>query len=293
MTAPVETYPYELVDLEVDAGPPPMPTEAEIAEDRKRRTLDRIEAGEQLLTAGTWRLAGAVEQIRLEANLANPGRDKTSDGTIGDAAHATRSSDHNPWVIVSGLGVVRAIDLDIDGLDLPTAFERARQLAVAGRLPQIAGGGYLILNRRITSPNFDRWNPYNGPNPHVAHGHGSMSLNVAGFDSRAAWGIFGSAPVPTPPLPGNGWTGPDLTGVGSSLRGVKGNNGQRVANMQQQLKTRYSLYAKHLGVDGWWGDQTTGVLREFCRRSGIVTPDTGLVLGPRTAAALLAGGIRP
>lgn len=286
----VDTYPHEHAGDE--APPPEQATPTEIAEDRKRRTAQRIEAGEQRLETGSWRLARALEVHRAEANYANPNRDKASDGTIGNAAHAANwtSSDHNPFVIVAGLGVVRADDLDADGLDLPGAFERARVAALAGRLPQIAGGGYLILNRRITAPDFSGWRNYTGPNPHVAHGHTSLSRSAAGFDSSAPWGIFTAGTVPAP-VP-SGFTGPDLTGSGSSLRGVKGNNGRRVMVMQEQLRTRYSLYAKHLGVDGWWGDQTTGVLREFAHRSGIASAD-GLNIGPQIAAALLAGGIRP
>jgi hypothetical protein len=287
---PVDTYPHEFAG---EAAPPPGPaTPAEVAEDRERRTAQRAEVGELRLEVGTWRLARALEVHRAEANYANPARDKASDGTIGNAAHATNwtGSDHNPFVIVDGLGVVRADDLDVDGLDLPGAFERARVAALAGRLPQIAGGGYLILNRRITEPDFSGWRVYTGPNPHTAHGHTSLSRSAAGFDTTAPWGIFTAGTVPAP-VP-SGFTGPDLTGSGVALRGVKGNNGRRVMVMQQQLRDRYPLYAKHLGVDGWWGDQTSGVLREFAHRSGIPEAD-GLNIGPKVATALARGGIRP
>jgi hypothetical protein len=287
---PIDTYPH---DDAGEAAPPPEPaTPAEVAEDRARRTAQRLEVGEQRLEAGTWRLARALEVHRAEANLANPARDKSSDGTIGNAAHAANwtASDHNPFVIVAGIGVVRADDLDVDGLDLPGAFERARAAAHAGRLPQITGGGYLILNRRITAPDFSGWRVYTGSNPHVSHGHTSLSRLVSGFDSGAGWGIFtpGTMPAPVP----SGWTGPDLAGSGSSLRGVKGNNGRRVANMQQQLRDRFPLYAKHLGVDGWWGDRTSGVIREFAHRSGIRSAD-GLNIGPQIAAAFVRNGVRP
>jgi len=284
-----DTYPHDLAGGEAD--PPVQASPREIAEDRARRTAQRIEVGEQRLEAGSWRLARALEVHRNEANLANPKRDRASDGTIGNAAHAANwtSSDHNPFVIVAGLGVVRADDLDADGLDLPGAFERARVAARAGRLPQVAAGGYLILNRRITAPDFSGWRVYAGSNPHVGHGHTSLSRLASGFDSRAGWGIFtaGTMPAPVP----TGWTGPDLTGSGASLRGVKGNNGRRVAAMQNGLRTKFPLYAKHLAGDGWWGDQTTGVLREFAQRSGI--NGDGLNVGPQIAAALVSAGIRP
>lgn len=286
------SYPFDEVDLDVDAGPPEDPTEEEIAEGR--RIVDelrrRAEAQRQPRGAVSWRLAGCLEVLRAEANAYNPTRDRGSDGTIGDAAHASRVSDHNP----NAAGVVRALDLDIDGLPLAAAFERIRVSAVTGWLPQLRNGGYLILNRRITAPDWTHWNPYTGINPHTAHGHTSASVDAPSYDRRGPFQAFGPDPTPTPPPPpaGPGWVGPDLVGTGTGLRGTRGNNGARVAGLQDQLRTRFPLYAKGLTVDGWWGGQTTAVLAEFARRSGIVGAD-GATIGPQIAAALVRGGIRP
>ena len=53
---------------------------------------------------------------------------------------------------MAGVGVVRAFDITADPvLDLPTVFERIRAAAAAGPLPQVIGGGYAILNGRITA----------------------------------------------------------------------------------------------------------------------------------------------
>ncbi|MGB4989147.1 MAG: hypothetical protein WBO10_07930, partial [Pyrinomonadaceae bacterium] len=63
----------------------------------------------------SWRIAESLKKLREQINAEWPGRDKASDGGIGDAAHASRSSDHNPWVKDSrGQGVVTAIDIDED-----------------------------------------------------------------------------------------------------------------------------------------------------------------------------------
>ena len=57
-----------------------------------------------------WRLARSLETLRAQINALSPNRSKASDGTIGDAAHSARTSDHNP----DGGGVVRALDLTHD-----------------------------------------------------------------------------------------------------------------------------------------------------------------------------------
>ena len=58
-----------------------------------------------------WRVAQSLIRLRDQINLAAPTRSKASDGTIGDAAHATRDSDHNPWVKEGALGIVTAMDI--------------------------------------------------------------------------------------------------------------------------------------------------------------------------------------
>ena len=52
----------------------------------------------------TWRLARSLETLRAQINRIAPNRSKVSDGTIGDAKHASRSSDHNPWAKDGGVG---------------------------------------------------------------------------------------------------------------------------------------------------------------------------------------------
>jgi hypothetical protein len=86
-----------------------------------------------------------------------------------------------------------------------------------------------------------------------------------------------------------GFTGPDLTGRGTGLRGDVGNNGPRVAALQAFLRDRYPLYAKSLAADGWWGPATTAAIAEFGHRSNIPSAD-GRNIGPKLAAALYAAG---
>jgi hypothetical protein len=299
-----DTYPHALAG---DPAPPPETVPARVlgmalkAHSRFLASLPDDPDGELYGAAGD-RLAYALEVLRAEANAHAPHRNRASDGTWGDARHmeSGSGSDHNAWVKVAGRGVCRALDLTQDpALDLPAVFERLRARVAAGGLPQLAGGGYLILNGRITAPDWSGWRAYTGQNPHVSHGHVSLSRSPAGFDSRAAWSAFISEqPEPKPQVVAVqpvGWTGPDLTGSGASLRGQAAgqpsgphSNGPRVRQLQEWLNRAYPAYSD-LATDGWYGPATAAVLAEFARRSSIPGAD-GLNIGPKIAAALHAAG---
>jgi hypothetical protein len=298
---PSSTYPHELAGGEV--LPPETAPAALVAAWRAheaREMADLLEeAGPAPLraAAGPWRMAGSLQTGLAEADAVNPGRDRASDGGIGNLRHQLNweKSDHNPWLIVAGQGICRARDFDVDGLDVAGAFERIRLGVLAGRLPQFADGGYLILNASITSPDFRRWNEYHGPNPHVTHGHASVSLEVARFDDRRPWGIWTppspTVPLPSPPAP----AGRDLRGMAFDLRGEQGATGPRVAALQAFFLRVYPRYARPglgpAGADGMWGQNTTGVLRSFARNSGVRSAD-GKNIGPQVARKLYLAGFR-
>jgi hypothetical protein len=285
---PHGSYPFDLVGADADRPAPPPPRLIAMAKRAAER--DRDDTPPVKLWGTGWRLAHSIESLFTEADAANPERDHRSDGHIGDKAHAAlgEATDHNPWLVHMGRGIVRAADLDADGLDLATAFERARQLAHAGRLPQLLGAGYLIFNGRITKPDYSGWSIYIG-NPHVEHGHISVSRDPGRFDTRAPWGIFTTTPAPPPrPSPAAQRTGRDLTGRGRALRGSQGDSGPRVGQLQAFLNRSYPAYSR-LEVDREWGPRTSAVIREFAHRSRIPEAD-GLNIGPRIAAALFAAG---
>lgn len=108
-----------------------------------------------------------------------PDRDRRSDGWIGDTAHATRPSDHNPD---PATGVVRARDFDADLA--PNRPDAARQLA--DQLVRCARRGedrrrlsYVIHDGRIASGTYRdswwTWRPYPGTDPHTGHLHVSFT----------------------------------------------------------------------------------------------------------------------
>lgn len=300
-----DQYPHDLAGPETT--PPDTPPAELVAAWREYETEEaaELEAGPLLAAAGAWRMAGSLQQLLAEADAASPGRDKRSDGGISDARHQGlgRASDHNPWLIVAGQGVVRARDFDVDGLDVAGAFERMRAAAAAGRLPQLTPGGYLIFAGRITAPDFGSWREYRGENPHVTHGHVSVGLAPERFDDRRPWNVWTpprpATPRPAPTTPRQDPPAPtrDLRGRGLQLRGEEGDAGPRVRELQRWLLRWYPAYAREglgpAGADSEWGPRTSSVLREFAhRRPGAVRSADGRNVGPRLARKLAAAGFR-
>ena len=129
-----------------------------------------------------YRLCRSLEALRGQCDEAWPDRNKASDGWIGDPAHSSRESDHNP----DPLGIVRAIDITHDPAHGADMNELAQAL-VDSRDPRIK---YLIWNRRICSSTVSpwTWRPYTGTNPHDHHIHIS-AVPDARADSAALWDI--------------------------------------------------------------------------------------------------------
>lgn len=142
-----------------------------------------------------WRVARSLDVLLAELDNAAPLRSRVSDGSIGDAAHASRVSDHNPWVTLDGVGIVRARDFTHDpagGLDCNQLAERLADLMRTGSHPACRSGAYVIWNRRILSHDrrAEGWRRYDGENPHDKHLHLSVALAPDGFDSTARWGVM-------------------------------------------------------------------------------------------------------
>jgi hypothetical protein len=153
-----------------------------------------------------WRVAGSLGVLLNEINLRSPARSKVSDGAIGDAAHATRDSDHNPWVKDGSMGVVTARDFTNDpehGFDSSDFAEWLRKRCKAGTERRVK---YIISDRRIAS-DIDgwAWRRYTGSNPHEHHVHVSVESTKALYDGKGSWGWLAAGqpakptPRPSPP----------------------------------------------------------------------------------------------
>lgn len=126
----------------------------------------------------SWKLAPSITTLLEQINDAYPHRDKSWDGTIGDEAHATRKSDHNP----NERGIVCAVDITHDLKNGPDGHALAETL----RLLHDIRISYVIWDRRIFSSTVTpvwSWRPYNGTSPHDHHVHVSV------FDDTEPWTI--------------------------------------------------------------------------------------------------------
>ncbi|WP_156460715.1 hypothetical protein [Sphingomonas sp. Leaf339] len=141
--------------------------------------------------ARQWRVADALLGLRQAVNTAAPRRGKASDGTIGDPAHASRASDHNPWIVDGGVGVVTGMDITHD----PNGGCDAHRLADVLRRSQDPRIRYVISNRRIASaqPKGEApawaWRTYTGANAHNHHAHFSVVEAKSGYDDARGWPI--------------------------------------------------------------------------------------------------------
>lgn len=214
----------------------------------------------------TWRLAKSLNTLRDQINAQYPGRNKSSDGTIGDAAHASRSSDHNPWVRDGATGVVTACDISHDPANGVDAGVFAN-LLVASRDPRIK---YIIWNRQIVSSETSpwQWRRYTGSNPHNKHVHISVKSSKALYDDDRPWAMPGgvdpvkfSASAPPP--------------ARSTI--MLGSNGSDVRELQRLLGF------SEREQDGMFGPRTDTALRAFQGKRKLVIDGKA---GPYTWAAL-------
>ncbi|GGK88812.1 hypothetical protein [Mangrovihabitans endophyticus] len=152
----------------------------------------------------SWILVPSLVSLRNEFNLLAPGRDHTSDGSIGDTAHSQTSSDHNPdetgktpYEDSDNINEVHAIDVDDDLRKAGWTMQRCVQIIVerhrSGKDNRLQN---VIYNRHIWSRSWG-WTTrtYTGTNPHTEHAHfsaryGSGSGSSNPENGTSPWGLL-------------------------------------------------------------------------------------------------------
>ena len=147
----------------------------------------------------SWVLVPCLVSLRTEFNTLAPSRDRNSDGSIGDSAHASSSSDHNPdetgatpYEDADSTNEVHAIDVDADLRKAGWTMAKAVEVIVTrhrsgadNRLQNV------IFNRRIWSQSWG-WTArtYTGSNPHDKHAHFSSRYTTTQERDTRRWGLL-------------------------------------------------------------------------------------------------------
>ncbi len=136
-----------------------------------------------------WRVAKSLNVLLAQINTLAPGRDKSSDGSIGNAEHASRNSDHNPWVHDhNGQPIVTARDFTndpkhMDSHELALLLIESRD----DRIKYVIDHGHICSGRKGPSPWV--WRTYSGANAHDHHCHVSVLDDEKYFDDERPWRI--------------------------------------------------------------------------------------------------------
>lgn len=213
-----------------------------------------------------WRVARSLEVLRDQVNHLSPNRSRASDGTVGDTAHSSRTSDHNP----NSAGVVCAMDITHDpahGVD----SEKLAEMLRSGKDARIK---YVISNKKIFSGTGQGnpawvWRKYTGSNPHNKHVHISVKPDKASYDGAAVWKLDLK--------PSQEEVAKPAQIEHPTLR--RGSEGQVVEMLQSVLNGA----GASLKVDGDFGPATERAVRAFQEKHGLVADG---ICGPYTWEAL-------
>lgn len=145
-----------------------------------------------------WRVARSLLKLRDQTKAAHPAM--PNPGFIGDADHASRDSDHNPWIDdpAGDKNVVSAGDWynkgGLDSSDLAEALRRSRD----PRLKYVISDGRIfraydkVVDGRLVKA--WTWARYKGPNPHTGHCHVSVVATKSLYDSTRPWALTAATP---------------------------------------------------------------------------------------------------
>lgn len=180
-------------------------------------------------------LAPSLAVLRAEINARWPGRDRASDGWIGDARHSATTSDHNP----NSRGSVNAIDVDEDGIDFAVIFDAIKRHPSAR---------YVIYERKLYH-RLRGWRAetYSGTNPHDHHFHLSINQTRAAEQDTRSWGL--------------------TTTAGGIMLPKYGDEGEEVRYWQRMLAAVGETFPKY-GMDGKYGGEMAAAVVSWFRKQG-------------------------
>ncbi len=196
-----------------------------------------------------WHVAPSLKKLRDELNCKYPKRDKTSDGSIGDARHSASVSDHNP----NSRRSVNALDIDKDGINTSWL------IALLIKDPRV---NYVIFNRVIWSRvRGFKARRYTGANPHDKHIHVSILQTKAAESNTRQWFPASTSPVVVKPI-----SAPKPSTLLAAYPGYILKAGMTNRAAVKTLQTR--LNALKIGggvgkVDGDFGKKTLAAVRRF------------------------------
>lgn len=173
--------------------------------------------------------APACRKALADATLRWPNRNKASDGIMGDAAHATRKSDHN-------LG--NAFDLTHDPRNGVDCAALTQSVTEDSRVTYVIFAGMIFKRYK---PELG-WRKYAGPNAHFKHMHVSIKPESRNDLSPWPWSLEAN-------------TRPVLK---------RGDRGEDVKLLQTKLRKYLDV-----SIDGHFGPNTERLLKIFQRQEGL------------------------
>jgi murein L,D-transpeptidase YcbB/YkuD len=220
-----------------------------------------------------WRMAKSLEVLRQQIDATWPGRSLVADGGVGDLAHQTRKSDHNP----NADGVVTARDFTNDPRVgcVSDLVASALYYTKDPRIDYIISSGMIAygpLGDNGKGRNAWLWQAYKGKNPHEHHFHISVRNEARWYDDVSAWSFLDNMRVDKKKAA----KGPDKNERPTIVLGTKG-------HIVKEAQLALIDAGAKIVADGWFGDKTKAAVQAFQRARGLIADGE---IGPATWTAL-------